>query len=65
MLYQTYEKLLAKGHQEKQIYANLACCLFFLGMYEEADEYAQKGVLFFVSDAKVLLVNCKQDYYFT
>ena len=27
------------------VWVNLACCYFFLGMYKEGDEMAQKGIV--------------------
>ncbi|EGD72542.1 TTC26 protein [Salpingoeca rosetta] len=40
---QTYKKLLASEGSSERIWLYLACCCFFLGMYEEADAAAQKG----------------------
>eukprot|EP00043_Microstomoeca_roanoka_P001450 m.32785 g.32785 ORF g.32785 m.32785 type:complete len:557 (-) comp10821_c0_seq1:150-1820(-) len=40
---QTYKKLLAQPGCDDKFWLYLACCCFFLGMYEEADAAAQKG----------------------
>lgn len=35
--------LLKKSDCPSHVWLSLACCYFFLGMYPEADEAAQKG----------------------
>lgn len=44
---QIYKELVRKGDAEseatKMLHLYLACCFFFMGMYKEADEAAQKG----------------------
>ncbi|VDK74060.1 unnamed protein product [Onchocerca ochengi] len=39
----TYEKMLVKKNCSSEINVYIACCLFFLGMYAEAKQYAEKG----------------------
>lgn len=40
---QIYKKMLAERNCNEKIWLYLACCCFFLGMYDEADAAAQKG----------------------
>lgn len=47
---QAYEKLLKESEENKssnilkdEVYAYLACCQFFMGMYAESKETAEKG----------------------
>lgn len=43
-LQQTYQKLLAEPNCDPLVHLYLACSYFFLGMYKESDDEAQKGV---------------------
>lgn len=38
-----YEKMTKRDNFNPEVWLNLACCYFFLGMYKEADESARKG----------------------
>ncbi|KAJ8319242.1 hypothetical protein KUTeg_004333 [Tegillarca granosa] len=38
-----YERLTKKDSCHPDVWTNLACCYFFLGMYPEADEASQRG----------------------
>ena len=38
-----YEKLSRKDTCNPDVWVNLACCYFFLGMYPQADEACKKG----------------------
>ncbi|XP_071489420.1 intraflagellar transport protein 56-like isoform X1 [Diadema antillarum] len=38
-----YEKLTKKENINPDVWVNLACCYFFLGMYPESDDAAKKG----------------------
>lgn len=40
---ETYQSILNDQNNESIIHLYLACCYFFLGMYKESDEEAQKG----------------------
>lgn len=40
---QEYVRIVNKGNCHPDVYVNLGCTYFFLGMYPEADEAAQKG----------------------
>lgn len=40
---ETYQSLLLEPKVDPLVHLYLACCYFFLGMYREADEEAQKG----------------------
>lgn len=39
-----YQRIVNKGNCHPDVYVNLGCTYFFLGMYPEADESAQKGM---------------------
>jgi len=39
----TYQELLSFGDADPLDHVYLGCCMFFLGMYKEADEEANKG----------------------
>lgn len=38
-----YEKMTKRDGCNPEVWINLACCYFFLGMYKESDEAAKKG----------------------
>lgn len=40
---QEYQRIVSKGNCHPDVYVNLGCTYFFLGMYPEADDAAQKG----------------------
>jgi intraflagellar transport protein 56 len=40
---QEYNRIVSKGNCHPDVFVNLGCTYFFLGMYPEADEAAQKG----------------------
>ena len=44
LLTQEYERIVQKGDCHPDVYVNLGCTYFFLGMYPEADESAMKGL---------------------
>ncbi|XP_060569598.1 intraflagellar transport protein 56-like isoform X2 [Ruditapes philippinarum] len=39
-----YNRIVSKGNCHPDVFVNLGCTYFFLGMYPEADEAAQKGL---------------------
>lgn len=41
---QEYEAVVEKESVHPDVWANLACCYFMLGMYAEANSAAEKGV---------------------
>ena len=41
--YQEYLALTKSEACHPDVWVNLACCYFFLGMYKEGDEVAEKG----------------------
>ena len=40
---QEYQELVKSNTATPDIWINIACCYFFLGMYKESDEAALKG----------------------
>ncbi len=40
---QEYERLTRREGCHPEVWVNLACCYFFLGMYQEAANAAEKG----------------------
>ena len=42
-LSQEFERMTKRDGVHPDVWTNLACCYFFLGMYPEADEAAAKG----------------------
>ena len=41
---QEYERMTKRDTFHPEVWTYLACCYFFLGMYQDADEAAQKGM---------------------
>lgn len=65
-----YKEILSSENADKVNHLYLACCMFFLGMYKEAEEEAEKGpdcplknrLLFHISD-KLQLENKVMQYH--
>lgn len=53
---QEYEAMTQLDSCHPDVWSNLACCFFMLGMYDQAKEAAEKGLNFVVFDG----VYCKQ-----
>ncbi len=51
LIFQEYERLTKKDKHHPDVWICLACCYFFLGMYQESSKAAGKGETF---DAKLL-----------
>lgn len=43
VVFQEYLALTKSEACHPDVWVNLACCYFFLGMYKEGDEVAEKG----------------------
>lgn len=46
MFWQEYKSLTMKPECPAEVWVHLACSLFFLGLYKEAEEAASKGMHF-------------------
>ena len=46
---QEYERLTRKEGCNPDVWTNLACCYFFLGMYQESSNAAQNGEIGYVN----------------
>lgn len=54
MFWQEYKSLTAKPDCPAQVWVYLACALFFLGLYKEAEEAALKGICFSLALCTIL-----------
>ena len=60
MFWQKYKSLTTQSDCPAEVWVYLACALFFLGLYKEAEEAASKGMLY----APLMLTTTLGHYYY-